>query len=160
VSDFKTRLVLRRSSAGLATILVGMNHHAQCNRTEPHPEIDAQASAVIGAAVEVHRILGAGFLETIYEQAMCVELALRGLPFVRQAPVSVVYKNTIVAEARIDLLVADRLIVELKAVTELAPIHTAQVLSYLKAASLPLALLINFNVPVLLRGVRRIIHSS
>jgi GxxExxY protein len=135
------------------------NHDVRWHRTEPDPELDALASAVIGAAVEVHRILGAGFLESTYEQAICVELSLRGLPFARQSPISVVYKNTIVTEARIDLLVADRLIVELKAVAELAPIHTAQVISYLKAASLPLALLINFNVPVLLRGVRRVIHS-
>ena len=110
---------------------------------EPDARTDALARRVIGAAIEVHRTLGPGYLEHVYEEAMCVELELRGLPFERQSKIAVRYKGRPIGESRLDLLVAGHLIVELKAVTSIAPIHRAQVLSYLKAT----ALLINFNVP-------------
>ena len=126
---------------------------------EPARETDELAHAVIGAAIEVHRILGPGFLEAVYEQALCVELRLRGIPFERQKPTKVDYKGEYVGEGRLDLLVNDRLVVELKAVRELAPIHTAIVLSYLKATGRRLALLINFNVSRLKDGVRRLVLS-
>jgi len=126
---------------------------------EPSAELDRLAHAVIGAAIEVHRLLGPGFLESVYEEALCVELQLRGIPFTRQPIVSVDYKNHIVGEGRLDLLVGDVLIVELKAVDALAPIHTAQVISYLKTTGHQLGLLINFNVPVLRGGIKRIILS-
>jgi len=127
---------------------------------EPSADIDAIAAELLDAAIEVHRALGPGFLEAIYEEALCVELALRAIPFVRQSSVAVHYKGRIVDDARIDLLVADRLLVELKAIEQIAPIHVAQAMSYLKATGLPLALLVNFNAPVLLRGVRRVIRSQ
>ena len=114
---------------------------------------------VIGAAIEVHRVLGPGFLESVYEEALCVELQLRGIPFKRQPVVAVNYKGRLVGEGRLDLLVSNTLIVELKAVENLAPIHEAQVLSYLKMTSHTLALLINFKVRVLKDGIRRIILS-
>jgi GxxExxY protein len=129
------------------------------SRNEPGAEIDQIASAVLDAAIEVHRVLGPGFLETVYEQAIAIELDECGMPFVRQAAVGIVYKDRVVGDARLDLLVAGRLIVELKTVDRLAPIHQAQALSYLKATGLPLALVINFNVPILLRGVRRVVLS-
>lgn len=88
-----------------------------------------------------------------------IELALRGIPFERQKPVPVSYKGHSVGEGRIDLLVAADLLVELKAVEALAPIHTAQVISYLKATRLHLGLLINFNVPVLRAGIQRVVLS-
>lgn len=122
---------------------------------EPERETDELAHAVIGAAIEVHRVLGPGFLEEVYEQALCVELRLRGIPFERQKPA----KGEYVGEGRLDLLVNDRLVVELKAVREIAPIHTAIVLSYLKATGRRLALLINFKVPQLRDGIRRIVLS-
>jgi GxxExxY protein len=125
-------------------------------QSEPGGEIDAVAAAVLGAAVEVHRVLGPGFLEEVYEQALDCELTLRGVPFIRQPSLTVVYKDRLVGELRPDLMVAGCLIVELKTVGQLAPIHLAQALSYLKATGLPLALVINFSVPVLLRGVRRV----
>jgi GxxExxY protein len=127
------------------------------NTKEPTQEIDNLAHAVIGAAIEVHRILGPGFLESVYEEALCVELELRGIPFSRQASVTVNYKGHTVGEGRLDLLVDNALIVEAKAVDALAPIHTAQVLSYLKATGHQLGLLINFNVPVLKDGIKRIV---
>ena len=126
---------------------------------EPDRETDELAYAVIGAAIEVHRVLGPGFLEEVYEQALCVELRLRGIPFERQKPTKVEYKGDYVGEGRLDLMVNDRLVVELKAVREVAPIHTAIVLSYLKASDRRLALLINFKVPRLRDGIQRIVLS-
>ncbi|MFB3816242.1 MAG: GxxExxY protein [Candidatus Methylomirabilales bacterium] len=128
-------------------------------RFEPSQELDALAQAVIGAAIEVHRELGPGYLESIYEQALAIELGLREIPFVRQAAVPVLYKGHVVGEGRIDFLVGGELVVELKTVDVLAAIHKAQVLSYLKALKLHLGLLINFNVPVLRGGIQRVIRS-
>ena len=128
-------------------------------RREPDKKTDELAKAVIGAAIEVHRVLGPGYLESVYDEAMAVELNLRGVAFERQKGMSVDYKGHAVGEGRLDLVVDGCLIVELKAVETLAPIHTAQVISYLKATQLPLGLLINFNVPLLKDGIRRIILS-
>ncbi len=122
-------------------------------------EMSQLTGVVIGAAIEVHRVLGPGFLESVYEEALCVELQLRGIPFRRQPVVAVNYKGRLVGEGRLDLLVSNTLIVELKAVENLTPIHEAQVLSYLKMTSHTLALLINFKVRVLKDGIRRIILS-
>ena len=124
---------------------------------EPEAGVDVLARNVIGAAIEVHRCLGPGFLEAIYEDAMVVELKLRGIGFQRQVPVSVDYKGCRVGEGRIDLLVAGKLVVELKTVDALSSIHQAQVISYLKAARKNLGLLINFNVKVLKEGIRRVV---
>ena len=115
--------------------------------------IDRQVSDLLGAAVEVRRVLGPGFLEGVYERALCVELGLRNLPYRRQVPIRVDYKGHHVGESSLDLLVAQRIVVEFKAVEALAPIHWVQVRSYLKATRCFLGLLINFNLPVLLRGV-------
>jgi GxxExxY protein len=128
-------------------------------RREPDASTDRLARAVIGTAIEVHRVLGPGFLESIYEEAMYLELKLRRIPFARQVPVKVDYKGHSVGEARLDLVVGGCLVVELKAVEALAPIHTAQVLSYLKATGYHLGLLINFSVPVLKDAIKRIILS-
>lgn len=129
-------------------------------RVEPDDELNQLSHEVIGAAIEVHRTLGPGHLESVYEEAMCVELRLRGIPFVGQPLVAVNYKGHSVGESRLDLLVGNRLVVELKAVDSLAPIHSAQVLSYLKATNHKLDLLINFNALILARGIKRIILSS
>jgi GxxExxY protein len=126
---------------------------------EPSTELDEVAYAVIGAAIEVHRLLGPGFLESVYEEALCVELTLRGIRFARQLPIGVQYKGQKVGEARLDLVVDDSLVVELKAVDGIAPIHVAQILSYLKATRLRLGLLISFNVTTLRRGVKRVIYT-
>lgn len=129
------------------------------NRCRDMPFSSYQADlsgAVIGAAVEVHRVLGPGFLESIYEEAMALELALRQVPFERQVPINVSYKTALVGEGRLDLLVSDSLIVELKAVERLLPIHQAQLMSYLKAARRPVGLLINFHERLLKNGLRRI----
>src|SRR3972149_4398191 len=127
--------------------------------SEPAGNVDQLAKAVLAAAVEVHRHLGPGYLESVYEEAMAIEMTLSGIPFERQVDVSVNYKNNHVGQGRLDFLVDRRLVVELKTVDMLAPIHKAQILSYLKATGHTLGLLINFNVPVLLRGVKRVIRS-
>jgi GxxExxY protein len=125
--------------------------------TEPAPHLDRLAREVIGAAIEVHMQLGAGFLESVYEQALAVELGLRGIAFQRQYPIALEYKGQLVGEARLDFLVGDQLIVELKAVESIHPIHHAQVINYLKATRLSLALLMNFNVEVMRNGIKRIV---
>jgi GxxExxY protein len=123
-------------------------------------EMSRQTYAVIGAAMEVHRKLGPGYLESVYQNSLEIELRQRGIPFEPQKPVEVRYRGYLVGECRVDFVVAGALLVELKAVQNLAPIHEAQVISYLKITGLSLALLINFNVPVLKEGIRRIILSS
>jgi len=127
--------------------------------TEPDEELDRLAHEVIGAALEVHRILGPGFLESVYEEALLVELGLRMIPVQRQVPLPLVYKGVEIGQGRLDLLVQGRLIVEIKTVEALAPIHKAQAISYLKATGLQLALLINFNAAVLKDGIKRIVRS-
>ena len=126
---------------------------------EPIPEQDEEiAKAVIGAAIEVHRELGPGFLESIYRKALAYELSLRGLAVEQEKELVVPYKDIQIPGQRLDLLVAGRLIVELKCVEEFAPIHQAQLLSYLKATGLRLGLLINFKAQVLRDGIKRMVR--
>jgi GxxExxY protein len=122
-------------------------------------KVEQLAYEVIGAAIEVHRVLGPGFLESVYQEALRVELQLRRIAFISQAVVAVNYKGAKVGEGKLDFLVGNQLVIELKAVENLAPIHTAQVLSYLKMTDHQLGLLINFNVSILKDGIRRIILS-
>ena len=129
-------------------------------RMEPSKGIDALVRRILAAAVEVHKQLGPGYLESAYEEALVIELSLQKIPFVRQVAVPVQYKNHLVGQGRLDFLINNELVVELKAVDALLPIHKAQVLSYLKATQHRLGLLINFNVPVLMRGVQRVILSN
>jgi GxxExxY protein len=116
--------------------------------------------AVIGAAIEVHRHLGPGLLESLYEEALCRELALRGLAAERQVALPVAYKGAQLGSSlRIDIVVEGLVIIEVKAVECLAPVHRFQLLTYLKLTRLPLGLLINFNVELLRHGVRRVLNG-
>ncbi|HUL15898.1 MAG TPA: GxxExxY protein [Terriglobales bacterium] len=116
---------------------------------------------IIGAAIEVHRLLGPGLLESAYEECLCKELTLRGIGHERQKPVPVVYKGVkLECGYRIDILVERRIVVELKAIEQIAPIHEAVVLTYLKLSRNRVGLLINFHVPVLKEGVRRYIWKE
>ena len=117
---------------------------------------DELTQKIIGAAIEVHRHLGPGLLESIYEAALCVELQLRGIPFAQQVEVDVIYKGHCIKGQRIDLVVADEVVVELKAVSSLPEVVTSQVLSYLKTTSLKRGLLINVNVVRLVDGIQRL----
>ncbi|HQR34270.1 MAG TPA: GxxExxY protein [Blastocatellia bacterium] len=117
---------------------------------------DELTEKIIGAAIEVHRILGPGLLEAIYEEALCVELQLRGMPVQRQVEIDVSYKQHIIKGQKIDLIVSGEVIVELKSVARLPEVAKAQTLSYLKATGLKRALLINFGEKMLVNGVKRI----
>jgi GxxExxY protein len=118
-------------------------------------EVNLLSEAIIGAAIEVHRALGPGLLERIYEEAMVHELTLRGIRFEQQLPTALEYKGKVLVGQRIDLVVERTIVVELKAEETVPDIHLAQLLGYVKAGGYPLGLLINFNVPVLWRGVYR-----
>ena len=121
------------------------------------PELNELSGQILGAAIEVHRELGPGFIESVYETAFEHELRQQRLSVERQWPVKVKYKDIEIDGQRLDLLVEGKVIVELKAVDMLAPVHEAQLLSYLKATGLRLGLLINFNRPRLMDGVRRFV---
>ena len=115
-------------------------------------------AAVIGAAIEVHRALGPGLLESAYEECLCRELSLREVPFERQKQLPVEYKGLrLNCGYRLDLLVAGSVVVEVKAIESLAGIHEAQVLTYLKLTGCKVGLLINFNSPRLKAGIRRLV---
>ncbi|WP_018232680.1 GxxExxY protein [Thioalkalivibrio thiocyanodenitrificans] len=121
---------------------------------------NALSYEVVGAALEVHRVLGTGLLESVYRQALCRELDLRGVDYRSEVPLNAQYKGVAFDAAyRLDILVADRLIVELKAVENLQPLHLAQLLSYLRLSGLRLGLLINFNAPQLRHGIRRVVNG-
>ncbi len=121
---------------------------------------DQLSRMVIGAAIEVHRALGPGLLESAYEECLCHELSARGVRFKRQCNLPVEYKGVrLECGYRMDLVVDDCLLLELKAVDSISMIHEAQLLTYLKLARLKLGLLINFNVPVLHKGIRRVANG-
>ena len=123
---------------------------------ENENEKDPRTSPIIGAAIEVHRHLGPGLLESAYEQCLCHELHLRGLSFRCQVDLPLSYKGIkLDCGYRIDLIVGDEIVVELKAVEKILPIHEAQLLTYMKLAAKPVGLLINFNVPLLTQGIVR-----
>ena len=140
------------------------NSHAAIHKNQVLETIDAKqfaqlntiSSAVIGAAIEVHRVLGPGLLESAYEECLCKELTIRGVPFERQRLLPVEYKGIHVdCGYRLDLLVQELVVVELKAIDELLPVHDAQLMTYLKLGGWHLGLLINFNVDVLKHGIHR-----
>ncbi len=121
-------------------------------------EFDDISGRVIGHAIEVHRCLGPGLLESTYERCLAHELSLAKIQFARQKLLPVHYKGTIVdCGYRVDLVVADQLIVELKSVEHLLPIHQAQLITYLKVSGIKVGLLINFNVEVLTDGLKRFV---
>jgi GxxExxY protein len=114
---------------------------------------------VIGAAIEVHRELGPGYLERVYEEALAYELQLRGIPFERQVPVKLVYKELELGSVRLDFLVGGLLIVELKTAEAIIPAHVGQVIRYLKVMNLNLGLLLNFDVARMQTGIRRVVYA-
>lgn len=112
---------------------------------------------IIGACIEVHRYLGPGLLETVYQECLCKELQIRGIRFKCEMPIPIIYKGSECKSVlRADLVVENTILVELKSVKEMLPIYEAQVMSYLTLSNLPLGLLINFNVPIVKDGIQRI----
>ena len=122
-------------------------------------EVEALATATANAALAVHRALGPGLLESAYQECLAIELSMAGVAVEREKVLPIVYRGRAIETAyRLDLIVGHKLLVELKAVESIAPVHQAQVVTYLKLLGLPLGLLINFNVPLIKDGIRRILN--
>ena len=129
------------------------------NHRDTEAQRDPLSERVIGLAIEVHRALGPGLLESAYEECLGYEMSHTGLTFRRQVPLPIVYKAVqLECGYRIDFVVEERLVVELKTVEKLLPIHDAQLLTYLKLSGIRIGLLMNFNVPVLKIGLRRLAY--
>ena len=129
-------------------------HHRGTEDTKV--DLNTITERIIGAATEVHKVLGPGLMESAYEECLCRELALRGIGVERQLPMPVEYKGVRLDSGyRLDLLVERSVVVEVKSVSSIEPIHEAQLLTYLKLGGWRLGLLINFNVPALKDGIRR-----
>jgi GxxExxY protein len=122
-------------------------------------ETEALATRVIGALIEVHTVVKPGMPEIVYRNAFCYELELLRIPCAPEYPVPIVYKGRSVGQGKVDVLVANRLVVEMKAVEALTDAHRSQVITYLQALNLPLGLLVNFNVLRLRQGLKRIINT-
>ena len=123
-------------------------------------DINATSETIIGAAIEVHKHLGPGLMESAYEECLSQELSLRSLPYRRQVALPVEYKGIYLdCGYRMDLLVTEQIVVEIKAIDHLLPIHEAQLLTYLKLGGWQLGLLLNFNVALLKQGIRRIVNG-
>jgi GxxExxY protein len=118
------------------------------------------SNMVIGAAIEVHRVMGPGLMESVYEECLGFELSTRGIPVATQVPTPLQYKgHDLKAVYRADMIVDKHLLVEIKSVDKLAPIHDSQVLTYLKLADLPIGLLLNFNETLLKNGIKRLVNG-
>jgi GxxExxY protein len=129
-------------------------------KEEPGLDVDTLAHLVIGAAIEVHRHLGPGYLESVYEAAVATELDIQEISYQRQCAMSVNYKGRQVGQGKVDFLVSGKLVLELKAVDKLPPVHKAQVISYLKVSGCQLGLLINFNESTLREGIQRVVLTG
>jgi GxxExxY protein len=127
---------------------------------EPDPELDELTSATIGAGIEVHKRLGPGLDEGLYAAAMWRELRLRNIPFEKEVIVKVEYKGEVIGTKRIDMIIGGRIVVELKVVEALSPLHKAQLRTYLKITHLKVGLLINFNSIILKDGIKRVINPA
>jgi GxxExxY protein len=120
-------------------------------------ETEDLAKRVIGCCIDVHRVLGPGLLETIYTRAVCIELDHAGIKYQREKQVPVVYREQLLCQQRLDIVVAEQLILEIKSVEHLNPVHRAQLVTYLRLTQIRLGLLMNFNVAILQDGIKRVV---
>lgn len=120
-------------------------------------ELENLVHRTIGCCIAVHRVLGPGLLESICSKAVCLELLAAGIPFEAEKHVPVTYRGQLLCHQRLDLVIADKVVLEIKSIDRLAPVHQAQLLSYLRISGLSVGLLINFNVPTLQSGIKRIV---
>ena len=123
---------------------------------EPNPELNRMTNKIIGACIEVHKSLGPGHLEAHYENALEIEFRARGIPFQRQVPIQLLYRGQLVGEGRLDFLLYDQIILDLKSVERLVPLFTAMMISYLTITNHKLGLIVNFNVRYLKDGIKRV----
>ncbi len=121
--------------------------------------IEEAGRRLIGCAIEVHRRLGPGLLESLYEEALCHEMTISRLRFGRQVEVAIPYRDIVLRGQRLDLIVEDAIVVEIKSIAKIQDVHAAQTLSYLRATDLPLGYLINFNVTTLITGLQRLFNE-
>jgi GxxExxY protein len=121
------------------------------------PEVEEIVHKTIGCGIAVHRALGPGLREAIYKRALCIELTDEAIPFEREHEIPVSYKGQLLCRQRLDLVVAGQVVVEIKCVDWLVPVHHAQIRSYLRVSGLRVGLLMNFNVPVLQDGLKRVV---
>jgi GxxExxY protein len=151
---------LAQPRCALQYSLVTVHHEGTKHTRVTKARSVSLSHSIIGAAIEVHRVIGPGLLESVYEMALCRELWLRGLRVDRQISVPVHYKGEILdCHVKLDLLVEKTVVIEIKTVERLVPIHTAQLLTYLRLEDLWLGLLINFNVSSLRDGLRRVLNG-
>lgn len=129
-------------------------------RREPSDELNALAERVIGAAIEVHRQLGPGFPESVYENALCMELEARGIPLERQVLIDVFFKNRCVGQGKLDVWIARQLVLELKTVDTVLPKHKAQAKAYLAATKNDLAYVPNFSEATMKDGIHRVVWTQ
>ena len=123
-------------------------------------DINELSSNILGSAIEIHKILGPGLLESAYEECLCHEFNVRGLLYERQKSLPILYKGKkLDCGYRLDLVVEDKIMLELKACEKIEPIHKAQLLTYLKISGLNLGLLLNFNVPLMREGITRVVNE-
>jgi len=123
-------------------------------------DLNELSSTIIGAAIEVHKAIGPGLLESAYEECLCRELSIRGIAFERQKPLPIVYKDSkLNCGYRLDIVVENAIIIELKSCDQIDPLHKAQLLTYLKLSGLTLGLLLNFNMAIMRDGIVRIVNG-
>ena len=134
-----------------------ISHRVTEGTEDQQQRVNAITERIIGCAIEVHKQLGPGLLESVYESALCVELELARMRYQQRVPVSVSYKGHVLGDLRLDLLVEDLVVVEIKSVERIEPVFEAQVLSYLKLSGKRLGLLINFNNRLVKTGIQRFI---
>lgn len=121
------------------------------------PELENLVRDVIGCCLAVHRELGPGLLEAVYPRAIGVELETRGISFAAEKAVPIRYRGTLLCHHRLDLFIDEKIVLEIKSIDQINPIHIAQVISYLRVTGARVGLLVNFNVPVLKQGIRRVV---
>ncbi len=123
-------------------------------------DLNQLSNQVIGLSIDVHKELGPGLLESVYEDCLCYELKSSKIRFERQKYFPIIYKNTQIANGfRLDIVIENSLLLELKTVEKILPIHEAQILTYMKLSEITLGLIINFNVPILKNGIKRIVNN-
>jgi GxxExxY protein len=125
---------------------------------EPDEVLNRITNSIIGAAIAVHRALGPAYSEEIYEKAIAMEFDARNIKYLRQHVFEVIYRGRIIGTGRVDFLVEEHVVVELKAIDQFAPVHTAQVISYLQATGRRLGILLNFRTKLLKDGIKRVAH--